>query len=270
MIGAVSEIGHRKQAEAEIRRLLEEAERREELLREKQAQLVQTAKLASIGQLTTGVAHELNNPLNNIGLFIGNALDKLIASTPESREEAISELKVAQEQVKRAAEVVNHLRIFGRAPEQQYQPVPINEVVVVTSRFMREQLRLAGVEGRYRLAAEHPLVYGSRIQLEQILVNMISNAADAMKQTDTRILTVTTRATPGLVEITIQDTGVGIPAEVLPNIFDPFFTTKEVGAGTGLGLSIVYGIVKEHHGNITVQSRLGWGTEFQIVLPSVP
>jgi signal transduction histidine kinase len=270
MIGAVSEIGHRKQAEAEIRRLLEEAQRREELLREKQAQLVQTAKLASIGRLTTGVAHELNNPLNNIGLFVANALDTLIATTPESREQAISDLELAQEQLKRAAEVVSHLRIFGRAPEQLYHPVPINEVVVATFRFLREHLRLAGVEGRYHLAAENPLVHGSRIQLEQILVNMMSNAADAMKQTDARLLTVTTRATLDVVEIAIQDTGVGIPAQVLPNIFDPFFTTKEVGEGTGLGLSIVYGIVKEHHGDITVQSRFGSGTEFKIVLPIVP
>ena len=269
MIGAVSDIGHRKEAEAEIRRLLEEAQRREQLLREKQAQLVQTAKLASIGQLTTGVAHELNNPLNNICLFVGNALDNLIASTPQSREQTISDLQAVQEQVKRAAEVVNHLRIFGRAPEQRYQAVPINEVVCATFRFLREQLRLAGVEAHYSLAAENPLVYGSRVQLEQVLVNMISNAADAMKQTDTKTLTVTTRPTRGLVEITIQDTGVGIPKEILPNIFDPFFTTKAVGSGTGLGLSIVYGIVKEHHGDITVHSRLGSGTEFHIVLPGI-
>ena len=121
MIGALSDIGHRKHAEAEIRHLLEQAEQRERLLREKQTQLVQSAKLASIGQLTTGMAHELNNPLNNIGLLVGNALEYLRTGSPESQEHAISGLKAAQGQIQRAADIINHLRVFSRVPEARYQ-----------------------------------------------------------------------------------------------------------------------------------------------------
>jgi two-component system, NtrC family, sensor kinase len=140
--------------------------------------------------------------------------------------------------------------------------VSINDIVVTVFRFLRAQLRLV-----YHLASENPLIHGSRIKLEQVLVNNITNATDAMRQSDTKVLTVTTRVMDSAVDIAIQDTGVGIPAEILPNIFDPFFTTKAMGDGTGLGLSIAYGIVKEHHGDITVHSHTGRGTGFRIMLP---
>ena len=129
MIGALSDIGHRKDAEAEIRHLLEQAEQRERLLREKQTQLVQSAKLASIGQLTTGMAHELNNPLNNIGLLVGNALEYLRTGSPESQEHAISGLKAAQGQIQRAADIINHLRVFSRVPEARYQEIAVHEAM---------------------------------------------------------------------------------------------------------------------------------------------
>jgi signal transduction histidine kinase len=267
MIGALSDIGHRKQAEAEVRHLLDQAERRELILREKQAQLVQSAKLASIGQLTTGVAHELNNPLNNIGLFVGNALELLRLGNLQAQAKAISDLEAAQDQIKRAADMIHHLRMFSRAPEARYRPVAVNEVVLAAFQFVREKLRLADVAASHCLAPEKPSVYGCRIQLEQVMVNLISNAADAMQDTETKVLAVATIVTADSVEIAVRDSGVGIPTDVLPNIFDPFFTTKEVGAGTGLGLSITYGIVKEHHGDIRVESDMGRGTEFRVQLP---
>ena len=267
MIGALSDIGHRKHAEAEIRHLLEQAERRERLLREKQAQLVQSAKLASIGQLTTGMAHELNNPLNNIGLLVGNALEYLRTGSPESQEHAISGLKAAQGQIQRAADIINHLRIFSRVPETRYQEIAVHEVILAALHFLHEQLRLAGVKASHCLAPGTPMVSGCRIQLEQVLVNLIGNAADAMQDSDTKVLTVGTSVTADSIDITVQDSGMGIPPDVLPNIFDPFFTTKAVGAGTGLGLSIAYGIVKEHHGDIRVESDVGRGTEFRVQLP---
>ena len=267
MIGALSDIEHRKQAEAEIRHLLEQAEQRERLLREKQAQLVQSAKLASIGQLTTGMAHELNNPLNNIGLLVGNALEYLRTGSPESQEHAISGLKAAQGQIQRAADIINHLRVFSRVPEARYQEIAVHEVILAALHFLHDQLRLAGVKTSHCLAPGTPMVSGCRIQLEQVLVNLIGNAADAMQDSDTKVLTVGTSVTADAIDITVQDSGMGIPPDVLPNIFDPFFTTKAVGAGTGLGLSIAYGIVKEHHGDIRVESDVGRGTEFRVQLP---
>jgi len=267
MIGALSDIGHRKHAEAEIRHLLEQAEQRERLLREKQTQLVQSAKLASIGQLTTGMAHELNNPLNNIGLLVGNALEYLRTGSPESQEHAISGLKAAQGQIQRAADIINHLRVFSRVPEARYQEIAVHEVILAALHFLHEQLRLAGVKASHCLAPGTPMVSGCRIQLEQVLVNLIGNAADAMQDSDTKVLTVGTSVTADSIYIAVQDSGMGIPPDVLPNIFDPFFTTKAVGAGTGLGLSIAYGIVKEHHGDIRVESDVGRGTEFRVQLP---
>ena len=267
MIGALSDIGHRKHAEAEIRHLLEQAEQRERLLREKQTQLVQSAKLASIGQLTTGMAHELNNPLNNIGLLVGNALEYLRTGSPESQEHAISGLKAAQGQIQRAADIINHLRVFSRVPEARYQEIAVHEVILAALHFLHEQLRLAGVKASHCLVPGTPMVSGCRIQLEQVLVNLIGNAADAMQDSDTKVLTVGTSVTADSIYIAVQDSGMGIPPDVLPNIFDPFFTTKAVGAGTGLGLSIAYGIVKEHHGDIRVESDVGRGTEFRVQLP---
>ena len=143
----------------------------------------------------------------------------------------------------------------------------VNEVVLAGLQFVREQLRLADVQTRHSLAPENPSVWGCRIQLEQVLVNLLTNAADAMQHTVTKELSVETIVSDDSVEIAVQDSGIGIPLDVLPNIFDPFFTTKDVGAGTGLGLSISYGIVKEHHGDIRVESNAGRGTEFRVLLP---
>jgi two-component system, NtrC family, sensor kinase len=110
-------------------------------------------------------------------------------------------------------------------------------------------------------------VQGARIQLEQVLVNMLTNAIDAMQAAPTKRLTLSTTSGNSHVEVRVEDTGTGIPPDLLPRIFDPFFTTKGVGAGTGLGLSIAYGIIKEHHGDITVQSVVGQGTQFLIRFP---
>lgn len=270
MICAHFNISHRKQAEAEIHRLLEEAQRRERELRDKQAQLVQAAKLASIGELTTGIAHELNNPLNNIGLFIGNALDQVEEAVAEpAKARIVDNLHSAGEQVQRAAMIINGLRIFGRAPERVYQPIAINKVAAAAASLLAESARLAGVTLVCDLDSREPRVQGCPIQLEQVLVNLLSNAIDAVNTQDRKVVTLATARRGEQVEVEVRDTGVGISGDVLPRIFDPFFTTKEVGVGTGLGLSIAYGIVKEHHGDITVMSRVGEGTEFRILLPSV-
>jgi C4-dicarboxylate-specific signal transduction histidine kinase len=267
MIGALFNISHRKQAEAQIQRLLEETQGHERELREKQAQLVQSAKMASIGELTTGVAHELNNPLNNIVLFIGNARELIERNlTGPLKWRLVANLLSATEQIERATTIVKHLRIFGRSRDI-VQAVEINKVITSTLSFLSEKIRLADIQVTCALEPGNPLVQGARNQLEQVLVNMLTNAVDAMQAAPIRRLTLSTTSGNSHVEVRVEDTGTGIPPDLLPRIFDPFFTTKKVGEGTGLGLSIAYGIIKEHHGDITVQSVVGQGTQFLIRFP---
>jgi len=267
MIGGLFNINHRKQSEAQIQRLLEEARRHEQELRAKQAQLVQAAKLASIGELATGLAHELNNPLNNIALFVGNAVDLINEGRTRPEDRLLANLQAAAEQVRRAGSIINHLRIFGRKGSELYQPVHVHPILDSALEFIGERLRMGQVDTKCILSPGNPMIQGCPVQLEQVFVNLLANALDAMKESRTKVIRIGTAVEHGSVCITIADTGTGIPADILPRIFDPFFTTKEVGLGTGLGLSISYGILKEHHGDITVQSAVGQGTEFVIHLP---
>lgn len=259
------DITERKGTEQHIRRLLTEAEARERQLVEKQAQLVQAAKLASIGELTTGIAHEINNPLNNIALFVGNAIDRLGSS--RTYDAIVSNLKKAEVQVRRAETIINHLRAFGRLSSPHKQPVSLNEVIQSAVSFVSEALRGRNISAQLDLSPAELIVDGNEVQLEQVFVNLLTNARDALENADRKTISITSRKAGTLIEVVFIDTGAGIPADLIPRIFDPFFTTKPSGQGTGLGLSISYGILKEHHGDIEVESRLGEGTTFLIRLP---
>jgi PAS domain S-box-containing protein len=259
------DITERKRAEQHIRRLLGEAEARERQLVEKQAQLVQAAKLASIGELTTGIAHEINNPLNNIALFVGNAIDRLESSRTHGA--IVANLKKAEVQVRRAETIINHLRAFGRLSSPHREPVSLNEVIQSAVSFVSEALRGRSISIQLDLSPAELIVDGNEVQLEQVFVNLLTNARDALENADRKAISITSRMAGTLIEVVFADTGAGIPADLLPRIFDPFFTTKPSGQGTGLGLSISYGILKEHHGDIEVESRLGEGTTFLIRLP---
>lgn len=259
------DITERKRTEEHIRSLLHEAEAREHQLMEKQAQLVQAGKLASIGELTTGIAHELNNPLNNISLFVGNVIDQLASNG--THDGAVSSLNEVQAQVQRAATIINHLRTFGRASSQRMEPVSMNQVIQSPVSFVRESLRVRNITVHLDLSPEQPMVLGNRIRLEQVLVNLLTNAGDALQHADTKEIWISSRVQTATIEVVFRDTGCGIPPDVLPRVFDPFFTTKPSGEGTGLGLSISYGIVKEHHGDIALESSPGKGTMFVIQFP---
>ena len=251
---------------SDLKETTAEVQRREQELREKQEQLVQAGKLATLGELTTGVAHELNNPLNNIGLFIGNAIDliELGMADPQS---ILQELHNAMQQVRKATEIISHLRTFGRAASVSYEPVAINEVIQRATSLIREQLRLRQIEVEVHFPPENVIVTGNAIQLEQVFLNLLTNARDAMINATRKIITIVCTSKTDGVEIGFGDTGPGIPAGFEQRVFDPFFTTKEVGAGTGLGLSITYGIIKEHQGTITVENRTDAGAFFLIQLP---
>jgi C4-dicarboxylate-specific signal transduction histidine kinase len=250
----------------DLRRTTEEVQEREQELREKQAQLVQTAKLATIGELTTGVAHELNNPLNNIGLFIGNVIDQLELGQLEP-DQIKDQLSKAMQQVGKATEIINHLRTFGRAAPVAKERLSINEAIERSVSLMSEQLRLRQIDVRLDLAPSDPGVLAHAIQMEQAFINLLTNARDALANARRREIAIQSRVAGEQVEVTISDTGPGIPEGMEERIFDPFFTTKEVGQGTGLGLSILYGILSEHGGTVAVENAPNGGAVFTVALP---
>jgi C4-dicarboxylate-specific signal transduction histidine kinase len=248
----------------DLRETTQEMERREQELREKQEQLVQAGKLATLGELTTGVAHELNNPLNNIGLFVGNVLDQVRLGRLD--QEAIErELESAMEQVLKATAIISHLRTFGRPAPVSLEAVDVDEVIERSLSLMQEQLRLRAIEVELDLCADELIVLGNAIQLEQVFINLLTNSRDALSESRGKTIRIATSRDGDLIRIRFADTGPGIPRELEQRIFDPFFTTKEVGTGTGLGLSITYSILKEHGGTIRVEP--GRGASFLIELP---
>jgi C4-dicarboxylate-specific signal transduction histidine kinase len=253
----------------DLRETTQEMERREQELRDKQEQLVQAGKLATLGELTTGVAHELNNPLNNIGLFVGNVIDHVELGTFD-RDRVVSDLNKAMEQVRKATEIITHLRTFGRPATVELEPVDVDEVIERSLSLVQEQLRLRGIEVTFDLCRDELVVIGNSIQLEQVFINLLTNSRDALVDAEEKEIHIASARQQGMVQITFSDSGEGIAPEIEQRIFDPFFTTKEVGAGTGLGLSITYSIVKEHGGQIVVEGRPGQGALFTIDLPLAP
>jgi C4-dicarboxylate-specific signal transduction histidine kinase len=250
----------------DLRETTEAISRREHELREKQEQLVQAAKLATLGELTTGVAHELNNPLNNIGLYLGNMLDRLQA--PEiDRGHMERDLRSSMQQVSKATEIIDHLRTFGRAAPMHRESLLLNDVVTNAVSLLREQLRLRDVKLVLELSEAGPLVSGNPIQLEQVVMNLLTNARDAVAAADEKRIGITTSVEGETALVVVEDTGPGVSADLEQRVFDPFFTTKEVGEGTGLGLSIVYGIIKEHEGAIYVERAEPHGARFVVQLP---
>jgi C4-dicarboxylate-specific signal transduction histidine kinase len=253
----------------DLRETTAEMQRREQELREKQEQLVQAGKLATLGELTTGVAHELNNPLNNIGLFVGNAMDLIELGVSDKRR-VVRELQNAALQVRKATEIISHLRTFGRAAPVRREPVALKQVIERALDLVREQLRLREIDVAVEPGLEGACVIGSPIQLEQVFINLLTNARDALAGSARKAIRISGSVGPAGVQIAFADTGTGIPPGLERRIFDPFFTTKEVGKGTGLGLSITYGILKEHGGTISVLSPPGEGATFVIHLPPAP
>jgi C4-dicarboxylate-specific signal transduction histidine kinase len=252
----------------DLRSTTQVMERREQELRDKQEQLVQAGKLATLGELTTGVAHELNNPLNNIGLYVGNVIDRIhMGELPT--ESARADLEKAMEQVRKATEIISHLRTFGRAAPVTFEAVDVDEVIERALSLMQEQLRLRAIDVDLDLCPDELVVHGNPIQLEQVFINLLTNARDALTEVPEarKKIRIVSSLEADRIRIVFEDTGPGIPAEIAKRVFDPFFTTKEVGTGTGLGLSITYSIVKEHGGEISLSRTPGGGATFIVEMP---
>jgi C4-dicarboxylate-specific signal transduction histidine kinase len=205
--------------------------------------------------------------LNNIGLFLGNVID-LIDLGSSDTERIGRDLKRAMDQVNKAAQIISHLRTFGRAAPVSREPVSINKVIENSISLMQEQLRLRGITVQLNLTARDPTVFGNPIQLEQVILNLLTNARDVLSNSHRRMICVQSDVKDDTVLLAVKDSGPGIPPDIEQRVFDPFFTTKDVGSGTGLGLSITYGIIKDHQGTIRIDNRPGEGAEFIIELPS--
>ncbi len=233
-------------------------------LAHRQDLLVQAHKLKAIGTLAAGVAHELNNPLNNIMLTAESLREDWRGLSDDDRLDMVRDLV---DQSERARRIIRNLLDFTRESEMKADLLQVNDLVTETLALVSNQVKIARVKVVRRPGENLPPVHGDRQQLNQVLLNLFLNAIDAMSGGGT--LTVTTTLSPDrdFVVIEVTDTGVGIPDHVLPNIFDPFFTTKPQGKGTGLGLSVSLGIVRHHGGDIQVHSRAGQGTTFEVLLP---
>ena len=237
---------------------------------EQQAQLVQASKMATLGEMATGMAHELNQPLNVMRMG-ADFVAKMIRRGQEiSDEQLLTVSRNISEQVERATNIINHLREFGRKSEFKVYPVDPNEPIRDVFTIMGEQFRLRDIEVNLDLDKAIPKIMAGRNRLEQIFLNLVTNARDAMKERgmeDVKKITVTTYLEGDLVVAEVSDTGMGIPERVQEKMFEPFFTTKEVGKGTGLGLSITYGLVRDFKGGIDVESTPDVGTTFRVRFP---
>ena len=230
--------------------------------RRMEEQLRQSEKLAALGELVAGVAHELNNPLTGISAFAQLLLEDSI--TREQRDS----VRLIKREADRAVGVIRDLLIFSRKPGPTRSPVDLNEIIELTLRLRNYSLRSAEVDVSVALAPDIPRVHGDDQRLQQVLLNLVVNAEYAMQRSSVKQLTVRTEAFDQGVVLTVSDTGSGMAEETRQRIFEPFFTTKPAGQGTGLGLSVSYGIVQAHGGTISVESQLGSGSLFRIYLPA--
>jgi PAS domain S-box-containing protein len=236
-----------------------------------EAQLVHAAKMASIGEMATGMAHELNQPLSVINMAA--QLAKSGINDKDYTEEFISErIDLILKQVGRASGIINHLRTFGRKDDANLIEMNVNVPVREAFCMLDEQLKNRSIEARLMLEDGIPAVLGDSNRLEQVFINLIVNARDALEGVERPDMqkTITVRsfhdAEKKAARIVFSDNGPGIPAKIIDRVFEPFFTTKEIGKGTGLGLSISYGIIRSHGGTMRVDSSEG-GTTFAIDLP---
>lgn len=257
------------------RTLEEKVTKRTQELRLAQAEAVRGEKLASVGLLAAGIAHELNNPLTGILTFSHLIRQKMPDASPDAED-----MDLVIRETKRCAAIIRRLLDFAREKTPEKKFADLNQIVEDTARIIERPAHLRDIEISMDLAPDLPPVWVDADLVKQVVMNMLVNAQHAIQEKGSitvrsRLCPEPRRPEPGaapvpMVEISIIDTGCGIPEKNLPRIFDPFFTSKQVGKGTGLGLSVTHGIVKAHGGAIEVESKVGEGSTFRVTLPVKP
>ena len=233
-------------------------------LEKREQELVQSGKLASLGVLISGVAHELGNPLNNISLIAQTYLSLYDLLGDEDKKNYMGDVYNQSERIKK---IVENLLDFSRQKKQELHDCQMGDIVKHSLGLVANQLKISQVKHQLAIADNLPFVSVDAPQIQQVLVNLFINAIQAMPQGGDLFIEVALDQASGQVIVKVRDTGTGIEKEILPYIFDPFFTTKST-KGTGLGLSVSYGIIRQHHGEIAVESAEGHGTTFIIKIPA--
>lgn len=256
----------------EYYRLLAEVSEMMAVLKQTQAQLIQAGKLAALGQLGAGVAHELNNPLAVVKGYV-----QLELSHAEENSNRKKRFEEVIHQIDRMVVIVDNIRGFSRMAESEFMNTSLSEVILKSVSFFREQFLVHDIDLQIEIEKNLPPIMGDLNQLQQVFINIILNARDAVeekrkkgnfKKGEKGMVRIKATLEKEGVEVDIFDNGCGIAQNIKDKIFDPFFTTKEAGQGTGLGLSITYGLMKDHGGSIEVESKEGEGATFKLTFPN--
>jgi PAS domain S-box-containing protein len=261
---------HKKEEEELTRRLEQMVEDRTRQLKETHEKLLHQDKMSSLGKLSASVVHEINNPIAGILNLI--MLMKRIASEERVTSKEIGQFKkyldLMENETRRTSRIVSNLLAFARQSKMAPTRLSVNQLIEKTMFLNSNQLKIDGVKVDTKLDPNLPDLLGSEDQLQQVFMNLLSNAAEAMEPKGGK-LTIETKhlLREDKLQINFKDTGPGIPEDDIPKLFEPFFTTKKKGKGVGLGLSVAYGIIQEHEGSIYVKSQVGHGTTFQVRLP---
>ena len=242
---------------------------------EVEQQLIHASKMATLGEMATGVAHELNQPLSVIKTASNFFMRKVKKKEPIRDEILMTMSGEIDSHVERATKIINHMREFGRKSDPNLEPVFLNEVLEKAFEIFSQQLKVRGIDVKWDMDPDLPMVLGNSSRLEQVLINLLINARDAIEEraaqtmdtTIPRLITLLTTRKAKIATLSVCDTGNGVPKPIRSKIFEPFFTTKKVGDGTGLGLSISYSIVKEGGGSINVTENPMGGACFNLYFP---
>jgi signal transduction histidine kinase len=251
-------------ARNEIHRMVTAINRMVAELEKEQEQLIQSRKIASIGTLTAGIAHEINNPVNNLSLILESLLEDGAHMDRSERQHLYRE---AMDQADRTSEIVKNLLEFSRASHPKLEELNLEEIVDKTARLVNNEMKLNNIAFQKEVSGGLSIARLDRGGLQQVLLNLFMNSIHAMENGGKLTVKIGPAQSPSEVRIDVIDNGAGIARENLDQIFDPFFTTKKEGVGTGLGLSVSYNIVKKNRGRMEVQSKPGQGTCFSIILP---